>query len=313
MCPSRLVNGTFRRQRTPANDHGNRAISGLVWVRVWVRYVAKTPCLECAEARLSDPRSTAVSTPTLKQVITSPEADEVRVGRVTIPLATAQRWISDYTNPGNVTAAQPYAYPAYDRYEHNRNDPRLLIDADLLAPTLLNVPLKIRSFYGLQRIRPQLEAGLANEDLGTPLEEIEDPARVAAMVAPLYAVLDDPETCPWNVQGTTLSKVLHRKRPESLVLHDRWVRACYLGEGAPVPRVKGRSWAEYMVAVTLAIGHNIRTQRAVFERLDAATSCPGELTHVRLLDILAWKSQGAEPSELVENQSARQMSAQVGS
>jgi hypothetical protein len=164
----------------------------------------------------------------------------------------------------------------------------------------LNVPVKIRSFYDLQRIRPQLEAGLANDDLGTPLAEIEDPDRIAAMVAPLYAVLDNPQTSPWNVQGTTLSKVLHRKRPESLVLHDIWVRACYVGDDAPVPRVKGRSWAEYMVAVSLAIGHDIRTQPAAFGTLDRATSCPGELTHVRLLDMLAWKSQGASPSEAAE-------------
>lgn len=108
-------------------------------------------------------------------MIASPEPREVRVGRVSIPLPTAQRWITDYTNPTNVTATKAYAYPAYDRYEHDRNDPRQLTDADLLAPGLLNVPVKIRSFYGLQRIRPQLEAGLANDDRGTPLGEIEDP------------------------------------------------------------------------------------------------------------------------------------------
>lgn len=227
----------------------------------------------------------------------SPVADTIRVGRVSIPLATAQRWITDYTSPDNVTGAKPYAYPAFDRYEHERNDPRQLTDADLLAPALLNVPMKIRSFYGLQRIRPQLEAGLANDDLALPLATIDDPDRVAAMVAPLYAVLDDPQTSPWNVQGTTLSKVLHRKRPESLVLHDIRVRACYVGDDAPVPDQKGRSWSDYMVAITRAIGNDIRTQQASFELLDQAASCPGELTHVRLLDMLAWKSQGSSPSE----------------
>jgi hypothetical protein len=105
-----------------------------------------------------------------------------------------------------------------------------------------------------------LEAGLANDDLGVPLAEIDDPARVAAMVKPLYAVLDDPQGRPWNVHATTLSKVLHRKRPKSIVLHDKWVNTCYVGGNGPVKRVRDRSWADYMVAITLAIGQDIRTQ-----------------------------------------------------
>ncbi len=43
---------------------------------------------------------------------------------------------------------------------------------------------------------------------------------------------------------------------------------------------------------TTASGHDIRTQRSAFEALDAAASTPGELAPVRLLDILAWMSQG---------------------
>lgn len=81
------------------------------------------------------------------------------------------------------------------------------------------------------------------------------------------------------------------------MLHDRWVRACYVGDGGPVPRADDRSWADYMTAITAAIGHDIRTQRSAFEVLDAATSTPGALTSVRLLDILAWMSQGKTPSE----------------
>lgn len=221
------------------------------------------------------------------------ELDEVRIGCVTIPLERAQQWVAQYTDEGNSSAVNPYAYPAYDSYERDRNDPRQLTDADLLAPGLLNVPIKIRSFYDLQRIRPELEAGLANDDLGYALSEIEDPLRVEGMVKPLYSVLDAPRGKPRNVNATTLSKVLHRKRPQSLVLHDKWVRACYVGEDGPVPRVKKRSWADYMVAITVAIGHDIRSQQGAFKILDEATSAPGGLTHVRLLDILAWTSKGS--------------------
>src|SRR4051794_30371964 len=80
--------------------------------------------------------------------------------------------------------------------------------------------VKIRSFYGLQRIRGRLERALANDELARPLAEI-DEDRTEDLVSPLYAALDNPSEQPWNVLGTTLSKILHRKRPNSLVLHDR--------------------------------------------------------------------------------------------
>jgi hypothetical protein len=217
--------------------------------------------------------------------------DRVRVGAVLIPLDKARRWLTEYTNEANVFVEDPYSYPAYDLYECDRNEQGLLTDADLLAPGLLNVPVKIRSYYALQRIRPLLEDGLRNIDLGFALADV-DPAHVASMVKPLYAVLDDPQTRPWGVSGTTLSKILHRKRPQSIVLHDRWVRRCYVGGDAPVQPSKDRSWADYMVAVSLAIRDDLQSQREVFASLDEATSSPGRLSHVRLLDILAWKSKG---------------------
>ncbi len=75
--------------------------------------------------------------------------DFIRVGRVKIPLATAEAWVQDYTNEEKSRASSaPYAYPAYDRYAEATNDPLLLTDGDLLAPVLLNVRLSIRSFYG---------------------------------------------------------------------------------------------------------------------------------------------------------------------
>lgn len=229
--------------------------------------------------------------------MTTNTGDLVRVGNVEIPLATAAEWVRSYTDEArNTTSPRPYAYPAYDRFDRDGNDPHRLSDADLLAPGLLNVPVKIRTFYDLQRLRPILEGALRHPGLERPLDDA-DAATVAATVAPLYAVLDDPTTKPWNANATTLSKVLHRKRPHALVLHDRWVHACYLGDGGPVPRAEERSWADYMTAITTAIGNDIRTQRSAFEALDAATSTPGELTPVRLLDILAWMSQGETLSE----------------
>jgi len=225
--------------------------------------------------------------------MTSNAGTYVTVGHVRIPLPIAEKWVCDYTNvEKNTSSDDPYAYPAYDQYEQESNNPLQLADADLLAPALLNVPPKIRTYYDLQQIRGTLEKGLANEDLAKPLAAIDNPDRIAGIVRPLYGVLDDTETKPWGVGATLLSKVLHRKRPQSLVLHDKWVRACYVGDRKPVPLAKLRSWADYMIAVTTAIGEDIRTQQEAFVKLDAATGTPGRVSHVRLLDILAWKSRG---------------------
>ncbi|TDU91371.1 hypothetical protein EV138_4977 [Kribbella voronezhensis] len=219
-------------------------------------------------------------------------AEEIHIGKVRIALETAVDWLRDYTDAeNNKTRSSPYAYPAYDDYERDNNLPNQLTDADLLAPVLLNVGLSIRAFYGLQRIKPALNEGLASSHLQHPLADLDD-LQIAATVRPLYGVLDDSQNRPRGVKATTLSKILHRKAPQCLVLHDKWVRACYVGDQAPVPRAKKRSWADYMTAITTAIANDIRDQPSEFAQLDAATDTPGRLSQVRLLDILAWKSQG---------------------
>lgn len=228
--------------------------------------------------------------------------DDIRIGRVVVPFQTASMQIRRYTDAAaNLHSGSPYAFPAYDCYDGGTSEPARLTDGDFLSPTLLNVPVKIRSFYGLQRVRELLQDALKNPILERPLAHVSDAQDVESAVGALYAVLDDPTTRPWGVSGTTLSKVLHRKRPKSLVLHDRWVRACYLGDGAPVPHAKNRSWAEYMVLITNAIREDIASQLELFAALDAKTAQPGVLSHVRLLDILAWSSKvGAAAKETDE-------------
>jgi hypothetical protein len=227
------------------------------------------------------------------------QSKHVAIGRITVPFETAAGWIRDYTDEAhNSRAHDPYAFPAYDRYDADHNEPGRLSDGDLLAPILLNVPLSLRAFYGLQAVRGQLEAALVNPNLALSLAELEDPQQVAAAVKPLYAVLDGNQRPP-GVKGTTLSKVLHRKRPGAVALHDIWVRACYVSDepDAPVRTARQRSWADYMTEISVAIGHDLRTQRDSFSRLDALTPTPGELTHLRLLDILAWTSKGRPLTE----------------
>lgn len=215
------------------------------------------------------------------------DSDVVRVGKCVVAMDTARGWVTAYTDAErNTVSPTPFAYPAYDLYNASDNDPGVLTDADLLAPGLLNVSVKIRTYYGLQGMRGFLEPLLQHPELATPLADLTD-ERIAFHVGGLYSVLD-AKPRPSGVRGTLLSKVLHRKRPASLALHDAWVQACYLGEGAPVPLSKRRTWADYMVLVSQAMAKDIRDQPQQFSELHKASKAGPRLTDLRLLDIIAW-------------------------
>lgn len=213
----------------------------------------------------------------------------LRVGRFEISVDQACNWVSEYTNAAaNANAARPYAYPAYDLYGGGTDESDVLTDGDLLAPVLLNVSISIRGFYGLQRIRDHLQAALSAPDLAHPLTEI-DEEDVPRLIGPLYAVLDEPSLKPWSVGATKLSKVLHRKRPQSVVLHDTWTRRCYL-DTPRVPRSKNRSWADYMSAVSAGIRDDLLRQDAEFQVVRDASAANPTLSDIRLIDILAWNA-----------------------
>lgn len=166
--------------------------------------------------------------------------DTITVGKVRIGLDVAMDWVAQYTDAeANHVSETPFAFPAYDRYDGDTDQSDKLTDADLLAPTLLNVPVKIRSFYALQTIRPRVEQALGNELPDQDLATLTDDEIVDAIALP-YSVLDDAHI--WGVQETTLSTVLHRKRPRAVMLHDQWVRDRYL-DTEKVPRVRHRSSA----------------------------------------------------------------------
>jgi Family of unknown function (DUF6308) len=222
--------------------------------------------------------------------------EHVTIGRFEVPIETGMQWIRDYTDgAANLTSDSPYAYPAYDCYLAGNDLPTVLSDADFMAPGLLNVPVRIRSFYGLQRVRERLESNMRPKDLARPLAELADD-RIAELTGRIYAVLDNPSTKPWGVNGTTLSKVLHRKRPASIALHDKWVQACYVGNDAPVPTARTRTWADYMALVSQAMAADLRSQTDQFLRLQRSSGAKPALTDLRLLDILAWNVGQGAPS-----------------
>jgi hypothetical protein len=213
----------------------------------------------------------------------------ISVGRVHAPVTQAAQWLRRYTDEVQTRlSAKPFAFPAYDRF-HTGTQPGELNDGDLLAPVLLNVGIGIRSFYGLQTVRSRLEAALGDERLDTPLVAAPDDL-IERRVSEIYRILDDPKSRPYGVSGTKLSKIVHRKRPAFLVLHDRWVRACYVGNGAPVPNVEKQSWADYMVILTKAIRADLITGATTIAALREEIPSVGELSDVRVLDILAWNA-----------------------
>lgn len=216
---------------------------------------------------------------------------DISIGQVSIPFDDALQWIREYTDPVRSTSKNPFAYPAYDALDTG-SDVNHLNDGDLLACTLLNVRLSASAFYRFQSMRSDLQAGLASHH-DAPLVDL-DSAEITAKVRALYDVLDADraEHGTRGQSGTTLSKILHRKHPESLPLHDKWVRQCYLGTEA-VPRVRTRSWADYMVLVTVGMKDDLLRHRSEFHALRNAVQGPSHLTDLRLLDILAWTSKGA--------------------
>ncbi|WP_431603056.1 DUF6308 family protein [Janibacter limosus] len=87
--------------------------------------------------------------------------------------------------------------------------------------------------------------GVLSTYIDAPLVTLDDEI-LTAKVHSLYQVLDDDRSKHGarGQSGTVLSKILHRKHPKSLPLHDKWVRRCYLGSDG-VPTDKTRPWAEY--------------------------------------------------------------------
>jgi hypothetical protein len=166
----------------------------------------------------------------------------VRVGGREVAAGIAREWVRAYVNgePGQ------FGYPSYDGYRTN-DDPMSLCDGDLLAPVLLNVQMKIRSFADLCGCRHDLETALRRVPLDVDLTSANDSALTS--IGELFGVLDSTSR-PRNVLGTTLAKVLHRKRPRLVPLYDEQVRRVYQdGDEAPLPYLVGRRWVEFMTVL----------------------------------------------------------------
>lgn len=198
-------------------------------------------------------------------------------------MATGGEYVSEYL--GAETAGAPRsAYPAYDGYMlETATGP--VIDADLLAPTLLNVRhLSVKTYYLLQQELTYWQPLL--DQLDPALSLVDATADDLRLVGALFAGIDEDRLD--GAKATTLSKILHRKRPALIPLQDKQVRRCYQQGSEPrIPVVPGRGWADFTVALAEEMQHDLRSQLDAFEQLSRlADGVP--VTPLRALDIVAW-------------------------
>lgn len=185
-----------------------------------------------------------------------------------------------------LTDGSGWAYPSYDAFDatHARGP---IVDADLLAPLLLNVNrISIRTYEALNRVKPQLQTVLNEIDPELSLADAE-PCQLRRFEE-LYGVLDGDGIK--GARGTVLSKLLHRKRPAFIPLYDQQVGRVYQeGRDAPVQRVKGRTWAELMPLFAAAIQADLRREAGFWAEIAGLASGPA-ITSLRALDIVAWQA-----------------------
>ena len=207
----------------------------------------------------------------------------VRVGGREVAASVAREWVRSHLNGER----GQFGYPSYDGYRTN-DDPWSICDGDLLAPVLLNVQVKISSFADLCACRHDLEVALRRVPLDLELTAADHAALTS--IGELFGVLD-AKSRPRNVLGTTLAKVLHRKRPRLVPLYDEQVRRVYQdGDEAPLPPVAGRGWVEFM---TLLAGRMKEDLNHAVDFWDEATTLSPSggpsVSRLRALDIVAWR------------------------
>lgn len=210
---------------------------------------------------------------------------DITVGRHRLSLDEAHQVIERYTDVEQ-RASRPdfYAWPYYDRL-HTGSSALELNDGDLLAPVLLNVNPGIHGFASLQRLKPALALLLSEVPPDVALAHKKATPEVVDRVAELFSVLDGPRVL--GVGGTTLSKVLHRKRPDLVPLRDKFIHDAYVP--ARVDRAARRTWADYFRLLTVEVQADLRENKTGWKAL-CSIPAGGGLTSLRALDIIAWHS-----------------------
>jgi hypothetical protein len=210
---------------------------------------------------------------------------KLTIGNRRITVGDAKSWVNKYTStPSN--PKKPFGYPSYDTYDTGGSD--LLVDGDLLAPVLLNVRLSIAAYTSLQAMAPHLDAQLGQIDTNASI--IDD--HPLEIIGHLYEPLDQPVR-PHGVKGTTLSKVLHRKRPGFIPLFDREIRKCFSEKHksgpARIPYDRHRTWSTYMSLLAAEIRNDLLAAPEHWEDVRSANGGDYPITLLRCFDIVAWR------------------------
>lgn len=204
----------------------------------------------------------------------------LRVGGATVDFDEAKSWAWTYLNERPGTSAYP-AYDGYPGFPEDSVEPQ-----DLLAVVLLNVsnnPVPV--YYSLESLMPSINERLHEPAMVGDLASA-DSSTLEAIVR-LFGVLEATPTK--YVRLTTLSKVLHRKRPNLIPLFDDNIGWCYSEcAGAPVPFEDGRSRAGYRAAWLKALQGDLANQLPHWEEIAALAPGP-KITPLRALDIIGWE------------------------
>ncbi|WP_262103936.1 DUF6308 family protein [Arthrobacter sp. Marseille-P9274] len=207
--------------------------------------------------------------------------DFLRVGGAAISFTEAREIAGRYLRNESGT----YAYPAYDTYPGTPGGE--LGRQDLLAITLLNAGHNaIETYYGLEKLLPELNRRLAHPALAGTFEDAR-PNTLGAIAELLGITSDFPTRF---VPGPTkVAKIVHLKKPELLPLFDKNIVRCYseLGD-PPVPKDPERSWKGYLKAWLPAVKDDLISQLASWQELAALAPGP-KISPLRALDIVGWE------------------------
>lgn len=190
-------------------------------------------------------------------------------------------------------AARRGAYPAYDGYMIEAAAGPLT-DADLLAPLLLNVShLSVATFYRLQEETPRLQNLL--DQLSPDLSLVNATAADLALIGALFEGIDAGRLA--GAKATTLSKILHRKRPALIPLQDARVRSCYQRDDDPrLPIVPDRTWEAFTAELAREIQTDLASQHDEFAQL-ANLARGVAVSPLRAFDIIAWSCGPPDKNE----------------
>lgn len=185
----------------------------------------------------------------------------------------------------------PGAHFAFTTYDVQGDDVSPLSPADVLMANLLSlklgwqevVPLFAEGDGPAQELRRKLDTALSELAEAKPFEEFDSLEELEECVASLSAANEASEDVrKWT--PTTVSKVLHRRRPHIVPLNDSYVRKFY-----GVKKTESRLLRE-------ALWKDLRDNREWMSDLasQVRTTDGRTLTMLRLADILIWMEMRGE-------------------